>query len=416
MKELKKNMLIGLIVAFVSQIYINIFNDDFRVSAGIIFLSIIFIFFKNVDIVITSIVTANIVFVLRVIISCFGGNSLYYSFEVNYPVIFFYLSFGIVFNLLKIRSQKNIYLLFTSLCMSEFVGNLVETVFRYNVDFDIQNIKVLIMVCIVRSSIALIFVNIIKEYNILIEKEEHDERYRKLLFLISSLKTEIYFMDKNMDNIEDVMSSSFRLYEKLDALDVDEDIKSISLSITKDIHEIKKDYIRVIKGIEEVTHIKAKHKEMSLVYIFNILEDSTVKYIDSIGSGIQVNFNTGKDVKVKDHYILISILRNLINNSIESINGTKGVVDVSYFYENEKFIFLVSDNGNGIRNSDKNYIFNPGFSTKFNMDTGDMNRGIGLTIVKEMVEGRFNGCISVESEQGIGTEFQIIIPKEQLEG
>lgn len=416
MKEFKKNMIIGLIVAFVSQIYINIFNDDFRVSAGIIFLSIIFIFFKNVDIIITSIVTANIVFVLRLIISFFDGNGFDYAFGVNYPVVFFYLSFGMVFKLLNIRHQKNIYILFTSLCMSEFVGNLVETVFRYNVDFDMKNIKVLIMVCLVRSSIALIFVNIIKEYNILIEKEEHDERYRKLLFLISSLKTEIYFMNKNMDNIEDVMSNSFELYEKLDTLDLDYNIKSISLSITKDIHEIKKDYIRVIKGIEEVTHIKAKHKEMSLVYIFNILEDSTIKYIDSIGSGIEVDFKTGKDIRVKDHYILISILRNLINNSIESIDDKNGVIDVSYFCKDEEFVFIVSDNGKGIRASDKKYIFNPGFSTKFNMNTGDMNRGIGLTIVKEMVEARFNGSISVESKYGKGTTFEIIIPKEQLEG
>ncbi|MCT4508313.1 MAG: ATP-binding protein [Tepidibacter sp.] len=415
MKEFKKNILISLIIAFVSQIYINIFNDDFRVSAGIIFLSIIFIFFKNINIIVTSVVTANVVFILRVIILYFEGNSFYYSFKVNYPVIFFYLSFGMVFNLLKIRNQKNIYFLFTSLCMSEFVGNLVESLFRYNMNFGIQNTKVLIMVCLVRSSVALVFINIIKEYNILIEKEEHDERYRKLLFLISSLKTEIYFMNKNMDNIEGVMSNSFELYEKLDSLDIDDSIKAISLSITKDIHEIKKDYIRVIKGIEEVTHIKAKHKEMSLVYIFNILEDSTIKYMDSIGSSIEVNFNIGRDIKVKDHYILISILRNLINNSIESINDKNGVIDVSYFCEDDKFIFIVSDNGKGIKDSDKNYIFNPGFSTKFNMDTGDMNRGIGLTIVKEMVESHFNGCISIKSEYRIGTTFEIIIPKEQLE-
>ncbi|WP_099188911.1 sensor histidine kinase [Tepidibacter mesophilus] len=416
MKELKKYILISLIIAFVSQIYINIFNDAFRVSSGIIFLSIIFIFFKNVDILITSILTANVVFFLRVIISYFDGNSFYYSMGVNYPVVFFYLSFGMIFNLLNIRYRKNIYFLFASLCMSEFVGNMVETVFRYNVDFDIHNIKVLIIVCLVRSSITIIFINIIKEYNILIEKEEHDERYRKLLFLISSLKTEIYFMNKNMDNIEGVMSNSFKLYEKLDSMDIDYNIKSISLSITKDIHEIKKDYIRVIKGIEEVTNIKGKHKEMSLVYIFNILEDSTIKYIDSINSSIKVNFNTARDIKVKDHYILISILRNLINNSIESINSKNGVVDVSYFYKDEKFIFRVSDNGNGIKDSDKSYIFNPGFSTKFNMDTGDINRGIGLTIVKGMVEGHFNGCISVESEYDKGTTFEIIIDKEKLEG
>ena len=43
--------------------------------------------------------------------------------------------------------------------------------------------------------------------------------------------------------------------------------------------------------------------------------------------------------------------------------------------------------------------------------TGNSNRGIGLTLVKDIVENYFGGSIEVKSEAGTGTEFVVIIPK-----
>ncbi|NFF67914.1 ATP-binding protein, partial [Clostridium sporogenes] len=78
--------------------------------------------------------------------------------------------------------------------------------------------------------------------------------------------------------------------------------------------------------------------------------------------------------------------------------------------------FEIIDNGEGIDEDDKKYVFNPGFSTKIDFETGDVNRGLGLIIVKDIVEAKLNGFVTLKSSKGKGTKFMIFIPKDILEG
>ena len=73
--------------------------------------------------------------------------------------------------------------------------------------------------------------------------------------------------------------------------------------------------------------------------------------------------------------------------------------------------FEIKDTGSGMSEETVSYIFRPGFSTKYDEVTGNSNRGIGLTLVKDIVEGYFEGSIHVTSLLGIGTKFIIQIPK-----
>ncbi len=60
------------------------------------------------------------------------------------------------------------------------------------------------------------------------------------------------------------------------------------------------------------------------------------------------------------------------------------------------------------------YIFNPGFTTKFDQNTGgEPSTGIGLAHVKNIVE-HLKGTIIVESKKNIGTTFKISIPLDSL--
>ena len=70
----------------------------------------------------------------------------------------------------------------------------------------------------------------------------------------------------------------------------------------------------------------------------------------------------------------------------------------------------MEDNGTGIDIADLALIFAPGFSTKFNQTNGIMASGIGLTHVKHLVEIYFHGAIEVESQVGLGTRIEILLP------
>jgi two-component system NtrC family sensor kinase len=100
---------------------------------------------------------------------------------------------------------------------------------------------------------------------------------------------------------------------------------------------------------------------------------------------------------------------NLIMNSIEAIEGEGGEIRIATKFDGSNFLVKISDNGKGIPAEYLNQIFEPFFTTKKKNDKGT---GLGLSLVRRVVQSH-NGQIQVESEEGHGTSFTIILPKEQ---
>ncbi|WP_373514793.1 sensor histidine kinase [Persicitalea sp.] len=65
----------------------------------------------------------------------------------------------------------------------------------------------------------------------------------------------------------------------------------------------------------------------------------------------------------------------------------------------------IADNGNGILNAIKEKIFQPFFTTK---PTGQ-GTGLGLSLSYDMVKAH-GGKIEVNSKEGVGTAFTIVLP------
>lgn len=112
------------------------------------------------------------------------------------------------------------------------------------------------------------------------------------------------------------------------------------------------------------------------------------------------------------------VLLNLYNNAFYavSLNPSKGgtlepyaakipTVWVSTKKEGDKILILVKDNGNGIPPNIIDKIFQPFFTTK---PTGS-GTGLGLSLAYDIVKAH-GGEIKVESKQGEGSEFVIVLP------
>ncbi len=100
---------------------------------------------------------------------------------------------------------------------------------------------------------------------------------------------------------------------------------------------------------------------------------------------------------------------NLIMNSIEAIQGESGIIRISTKFDGNNFIVKISDNGKGIPSEYINQIFEPFFTTKKRNEKGT---GLGLSLVRRVVQSH-NGQILVESEEGKGTTFTVILPRER---
>ena len=67
----------------------------------------------------------------------------------------------------------------------------------------------------------------------------------------------------------------------------------------------------------------------------------------------------------------------------------------------------IRDNGTGIPVEIKEKIFNPFFTTK---PAGE-GTGLGLSMSHDIIVKQHGGTIDVETEQGLFTEFRIILPR-----
>ncbi|MBK7025948.1 MAG: HAMP domain-containing protein [Polaromonas sp.] len=102
---------------------------------------------------------------------------------------------------------------------------------------------------------------------------------------------------------------------------------------------------------------------------------------------------------------LRQIFVNLIHNAIHAM-PKGGIISISgVVTKDNKYLIKVSDTGCGIAPDDLPRIFLPFFSRRAD---GKSGMGLGLAISKSLVV-RFGGSISVSSEVGRGTEFQITL-------
>jgi signal transduction histidine kinase len=106
---------------------------------------------------------------------------------------------------------------------------------------------------------------------------------------------------------------------------------------------------------------------------------------------------------------LEQIVQNLIGNAIKYSTENEGI-DIQLKIDQPKIIFSVSDNGIGIDEKHKNKIFERFFRVDDSRTSNIEGSGIGLSIVKEIVE-KYQGKIIVKDNRPKGTIFIVEIPK-----
>jgi len=99
------------------------------------------------------------------------------------------------------------------------------------------------------------------------------------------------------------------------------------------------------------------------------------------------------------------VMENLTKNAVDAMSG-EGRIDIVVTSDAQHAHLYVKDTGKGIARKNFKNVFNPGFTTK------KRGWGLGLTLVKRIIEEYHNGKIYVkDSEVGKGTTFAIEIPK-----
>ncbi|TCC86603.1 HAMP domain-containing histidine kinase [Pedobacter frigiditerrae] len=125
--------------------------------------------------------------------------------------------------------------------------------------------------------------------------------------------------------------------------------------------------------------------------------------------GISLNYEVNKDLAVvADPDMLQLIVRNLLNNAIK-FSHEHGAITIRFEERPEQCLIIVSDNGIGVKESEKPFIFS--LKSKGTYGTNhEKGVGLGLRLAQTYV-GLQHGDIWFESVEGKGTVFYVGLPK-----
>jgi signal transduction histidine kinase len=125
---------------------------------------------------------------------------------------------------------------------------------------------------------------------------------------------------------------------------------------------------------------------------------------------IDHSLNIGKgELRVKlDLQKAMQIINNLLSNAVK-FTPRSGKIDINIDHRDKRIYLEIKDSGQGIPENELDGIFNQFQTTSIKATEGEKSTGLGLTIVKQLVE-LHKGEISVKSKIDEGTLFTVSFP------
>ena len=124
------------------------------------------------------------------------------------------------------------------------------------------------------------------------------------------------------------------------------------------------------------------------------------------------NTLTDETAIVGDAEQLKRVVSNIVSNSIKYMDKKKGMIFLRLRDDGDYVRVEIEDNGKGIAAKDIPYIFDRFYRTDSSRNSSTGGSGIGLSIVKKIVEDH-GGRIWATSKEGIGTIMHFVLRKYQ---
>ncbi|PYS48115.1 MAG: hypothetical protein DMF68_14110 [Acidobacteria bacterium] len=166
----------------------------------------------------------------------------------------------------------------------------------------------------------------------------------------------------------------------------------------------------VAKLSEPVRSLSGEFKRPRPVDLIPIINGVLARTIDSSESEHHIEIDLPISlVAVADDERIEKVVENLVLNAVEAMGTKNGSLTIKAGPAGDGFVFFsVSDTGPGMSEEfQRTKLFRP-FST-----TKSKGVGLGLYTSRELVRA-LGGRIDVESKQGSGTTFTVVLPSGQI--
>jgi two-component system phosphate regulon sensor histidine kinase PhoR len=124
---------------------------------------------------------------------------------------------------------------------------------------------------------------------------------------------------------------------------------------------------------------------------------------------IELDLDDSLGLALADVERVTQVVENLVGNAVK-YNREGGSVAIKAFGERDYVQVSVRDTGIGIPVDDLDRVFDRFYRSRLGVENGIEGTGLGLAIVQAIIR-EHGGDIRVESEEGVGTTFTVMLPR-----
>ncbi|TPG70165.1 sensor histidine kinase [Brevibacillus laterosporus] len=408
-------LIIMLATAFFGEMKVNPFGGPFRFSLGIAAFFFGLLWFQSVPVLLIGFLTGAFTMWFRVGLDVVAYGAVWQeSLFTHVPSAFYYFSFTLLFQLTRARRYVESPLLLgligaTVDCASNLVELLAREISGVAPAITWESIMMLLFFGALRSFFAVGLYNSFSIRQVRAVGEVRQQELERLRMINTGLYEETFYLRKSMTQLEDITRESYQLYRHL--LSSENTESSRALHIAEHVHEVKKDSQRMLAGLLKIINQKELSTRLSISELCGLVIRANQKYAEMLGKQILFTEKCNIILSTSQIYELLSVLNNLVANAVEAI-PISGKIELLVEFEKRDIIFHVIDNGSGILQEDKGWIFELGYTTKYDRE-GKPSTGIGLTHAKGII-GSLDGMLTIIQESEPLTHFEVRIPTDQI--
>ena len=221
---------------------------------------------------------------------------------------------------------------------------------------------------------------------------------------------EVYAISMSDDSPEEIHRKVYEYFEKEDFDYIFEDIDDLLNETSIGLNRVTE----IVKSLRNFSRIDKS--ELFDSYDLNEgLKDTLLIARNRIEHKVDLKVEYGDIGIIEAHGSEVNqVLLNIVLNSIEAVNEKHtddiGSVHIKTYVENSYVVVSFKDDGIGIDEEHISSLFNPFYTTK---PVGE-GLGLGLSMSYDIIINKHRGKIDVISDPGVGTEFLIFLPRNNI--
>ena len=300
-------------------------------------------------------------------------------------------------------------------------GQWLRRTYDYRLRLAQERIPFMVGMAILSIGLVFVLIIVIRKRNeglrferlVEIRTEELSKNQKKLVIAVeaaekaNNAKTE--FLANMSHEIRTPMNAIIGMSEILEH----EELNDRQMSFVNDINTSAHSLLGIINDILDMSKIEAGKLELNPVdYDFEQFIDNIASMFTHVVGAKGIGFKYEKVGEIPkylygDDIRLRQIITNICGNAIKFTDN--GYVKLSVTTNDDMLIIKIEDTGMGIRKEDLPKLFLAFEQVDKVKNRSIVGAGLGLTICKSLIK-MMDGEITVESEYGHGTAFNVTLP------